>query len=534
MKVILFLYFFILANTLFAQDSFITISGRVTDIEDQTPLPFASIGLKGTSLGTITNTQGEFDFHIPAGLKDGTMVISMLGYKDLAESVQNLDPDNLNSFNLSKEATMLREVVILDSLAGGEILQIALNSIEKNYPMKPYSMDGFYRDLKKVNGKYISVLEAAVNIYDKDYSLPRNPVKLKERVSLVEVRKSLNYEIEFNKYFDQYNLLEELLLENNVKYRSFTDNPLFFQNISREGKNSMGGRTLYELKLSGDHGYFLHLFIDTETYGIHKMIYRYGDGTIALQEINRSGKRVEKIMKMEKVIEFKEFEGTSILKEANPNELKKKLPEIEGQIKKLGAINMKALERFGELKKEVDSVKEKTDKLEEERKAVLDLIDKIELKKINVFMECFDKVSKKFSDIYYHFFKGKGKLSLSDPQNPTEGGLLIEAKYNEDKLKSIDALSGGEKSLTALSFIFAIKSYNPAPFYIFDEADAALDKENSLKLGKMIREISKKSQFISITHNDSIIKEADQIIGVALNQQKSSVIGLRLKGKTVA
>ena len=314
MKVILFLYFFILANTLFAQDSFITISGRVTDIEDQTPLPFASIGLKGTSLGTITNTQGEFDFHIPAGLKDGTMVISMLGYKDLAESVQNLDPDNLNSFNLSKEATMLREVVILDSLAGGEILQIALNSIEKNYPMKPYSMDGFYRDLKKVNGKYISVLEAAVNIYDKDYSSPRNPFKLRERVSLVEVRKSLNYEFEFNKYFDQYNLLEELLLENNVKYRSFTDNPLFFQNITREGKNSMGGRTLYELKLRGDHGYFLHLFIDTETYGIHKMIYRYGDGTIALQEINRSGKRVEKIMKMEKVIEFKEFEGKLYLK----------------------------------------------------------------------------------------------------------------------------------------------------------------------------------------------------------------------------
>ena len=314
MKVILFLYFFILANTLFAQDSFITISGRVTDIEDQTPLPFASIGLKGTSLGTITNTQGEFDFHIPAGLKDGTMVISMLGYKDLAESVQNLDPDNLNRFNLSKEATMLREVVILDSLAGGEILQIALNSIEKNYPMKPYSMDGFYRDLKKVDGKYISVLEAAVNIYDKDYSSPRNPFKLRERVSLVEVRKSLNYEFEYNKYFDQYNLLEELLLENNVKYRSFTDNPLFFQNISREGKNSMGGRTLYELKLRGDHGYFLHLFIDTETYGIHKMIYRYGDGTIALQEINRSGKRVEKIMKMEKVIEFKEFEGKLYLK----------------------------------------------------------------------------------------------------------------------------------------------------------------------------------------------------------------------------
>lgn len=314
MRVILFIYFFILANILLAQDSFITISGVVTDIEDQTPLPFASIGLKGTSLGTITNTQGEFDFHIPDSRKDGILVISMLGYKDFSRSVKNLDPVNLNNFSLSKEATMLREVVILDSLTGGEILQIALNSIEKNYPMKPYSMDGFYRDLKKVDGIYISILEAALNIYDKDYSSPRNPLKLRERVSLVEVRKSLNYEFEYNKYFDQYNLLEELLLENNIKYRSFTDNPLFFQNISREGINIMGGRTLYELNLRGDNGYFLILFIDTETYGIHKMIYRNGDGTIALQEINRSGKRVEKIMKMEKVIEFKEFDGKLYLK----------------------------------------------------------------------------------------------------------------------------------------------------------------------------------------------------------------------------
>ena len=314
MKVILFIYFFILANILLAQDSFITISGLVTDIEDQTPLPFASIGLKGTSLGTITNTQGEFDFHIPDSRKDGILVISMLGYKDFTRSVKNLDPVNLNNFSLSKEATMLREVVILDSLTGGEIFQIALNSIEKNYPMKPYSMDGFYRDLKKVDGIYISILEAALNIYDKDYSSPRNPLKLRERVSLVEVRKSLNYEFEYNKYFDQYNLLEELLLENNIKYRSFTDNPLFFQNISREGINIMGGRTLYELNLRGDNGYFLILFIDTETYGIHKMIYRNGDGTTALQEINRSGKRVEKIMKMEKVIEFKEFDGKLYLK----------------------------------------------------------------------------------------------------------------------------------------------------------------------------------------------------------------------------
>lgn len=232
--------------------------------------------------------------------------------------------------------------------------------------------------------------------------------------------------------------------------------------------------------------------------------------------------------------ELKQFENVKTIAGKTPEELKRKTIELEKQIGELGAINMKAIERFDELKAQVADLKEKAGKLEEERKAVLEMIGKIELRKLEVFMECFAHVSRKFSDIYYHFFGGEGRLSLTDAQKPLEGGLLIEAKYKENKLKSIDSMSGGEKSLTALAFIFAIQSFEPAPFYVFDEADAALDKENSLKLGRMIKEISKNSQFITITHNDPIIKNADQIIGVALNQQKSSVIGLRVKDKQEA
>jgi len=149
-------------------------------------------------------------------------------------------------------------------------------------------------------------------------------------------------------------------------------------------------------------------------------------------------------------------------------------------------------------------------------------------------MDCFNHINKKFNELYYSFFGGEGKLGLSNEENPLEGGLLIQAKYKEDTLKTIDAMSGGEKALTALAFLFAIQSFEPAPFYLLDEVDAALDKENSMKVGKLIKGISEGSQFISITHNDSIIKEADQIIGVALNKQKSSVIGLKLKQEVSA
>ena len=146
-------------------------------------------------------------------------------------------------------------------------------------------------------------------------------------------------------------------------------------------------------------------------------------------------------------------------------------------------------------------------------------------------MECFVEIQKNFSKMFYSFFQGSGSLALTDDDNPTESGLIISAKHKGDNLVNIDAMSGGEKSLTALAFLFAIQLYEPAPFYVFDEADAALDEENSIKMVKIIKEISKESQFIAITHNNSLIKEADLIVGVTLDKNKSSVIGLDLKQK---
>ena len=136
--------------------------------------------------------------------------------------------------------------------------------------------------------------------------------------------------------------------------------------------------------------------------------------------------------------------------------------------------------------------------------------------------------------MFFSLFEGEGQLSLSNTEKPLEAGLVIEAKHKGQNLQNIDSMSGGEKSLTALAFLFAIQLYEPAPFYVFDEADAALDKENSSKIVGLIKEVSKQSQFIAITHNEALINEADQIIGVALNKQKSSVIGLKLKEKATA
>jgi chromosome segregation protein len=143
-------------------------------------------------------------------------------------------------------------------------------------------------------------------------------------------------------------------------------------------------------------------------------------------------------------------------------------------------------------------------------------------------MACFEKVQGHFKRLFQTLFSGVGELRLSNPADPLTSGLLIEAKHKGDRIVNMDSMSGGEKTLTALAFLFAIQFFNPAPFYVFDEADAALDKENSAKLARLIKEISTQSQFIAITHNDNLINEADQIIGVALDKTKSSVLTLRV------
>jgi len=231
--------------------------------------------------------------------------------------------------------------------------------------------------------------------------------------------------------------------------------------------------------------------------------------------------------------EFKEFKEEKIL-ESSSAELKKEIPKIELELQKIGEVNMKSISGYNEFKQEVDDIKKKSEKLDEERLKVMELISKIEVKRKSIFMDCFEKINNNYSKMYRSLSGGEGRLTLTDSENPLESGLLIEARHTGTTLKELSSMSGGEKSLTALAFLFAIQLYEPSPFYIFDEADAALDKTNSKKLAKMVKEISEISQFIAITHNDAMIEESDQIIGVTLNEAKSSVIGLKIKKEAQA
>jgi hypothetical protein len=283
-----------------AQAQKITLSATVQDNQSQEPLPYASVGIKGKSIGTITNLQGQFDFHFPSEFRNDILVISMLGYQDFEAPIWSLLDSKITVIPMTRSTTVLKEVEVRDSLSGGEILQLALAKIEHNFPMNPFLLKGFYRDVKKVGGTYIALLEAAVEIYDDNYSEPRNKTKLRERVKLLEVRKSVGYDNKFTAYFGQKNLLEDLLLHNNIRYRQIDLNSDLFNNTKREHDSHYNGRETFVI--SNNVGFNLKMYIDKTDYSISHLQFE-----ISGDNDERKKNLVSKFVSYKKVIDFKRF-----------------------------------------------------------------------------------------------------------------------------------------------------------------------------------------------------------------------------------
>jgi hypothetical protein len=297
MRTLTSIAFVFFATTLFAQ---ITISGKVIDRETKDPMPFASVYIKGKSIGTVTNLYGEFDFHIPDEYRNEILVTSMLGYSNFESPVWSLISLSAVTIELNASPIVLQEVLVKDSLSGGDILRLAIHHIANNYPSKPFSMEGFYRDVKKVGGTYISLLEAAVQIYDEGYDVPRNKFKLREGVRLLEVRKSIGYESKFTSYFDQDNLLEDLLLHNNIRYRQIEDREEMYASMKREKNSFYNGHEIYVV--SHVHDYYLKIFIDKDNYSIVHLEY---EATTSNEIIERKKNLVSRFAGLRKTIDFK-------------------------------------------------------------------------------------------------------------------------------------------------------------------------------------------------------------------------------------
>jgi chromosome segregation protein len=229
--------------------------------------------------------------------------------------------------------------------------------------------------------------------------------------------------------------------------------------------------------------------------------------------------------------DYKEYKDIKIDTKKSEEQLRKEIKDFENMRENIGSVNLRALDIYENVEKEYNSLLEKNEKLVQEKMDVLSLMEEIEGKKKELFMKTFNVVNEHFMLIFSRISaKGEAYLELENKEIPFDGGMVVRVKLSGTKFMDLRSLSGGEKSLTALAFIFAIQEYEPATFYVLDEVDAALDKRNSEKLADLIRIYSEKAQYIIISHHDGVISGATSLFGISMDQETgmSKVVSLKV------
>ncbi|MEM4260755.1 MAG: chromosome segregation protein SMC [Candidatus Woesearchaeota archaeon] len=223
--------------------------------------------------------------------------------------------------------------------------------------------------------------------------------------------------------------------------------------------------------------------------------------------------------------EFNQYRDIEIYRGKAIEQIEKEIAQFEKMVEQIGAVNMKALEIYEAVEKEYEELMKKKETLSKEREDILNMIAEIDGKKKELFMNTFNIITQTFEKIFSALSqKGTAMLKLENEEDPFAGGLNIRVRIIGKKFLDIRGLSGGEKTLTALAFIFAIQEHEPAPFYILDEVDASLDKRNSEKLAQLIKNYSARSQYILISHNDYVINQAETLYGVSMNEHGISKV----------
>jgi chromosome segregation protein len=216
----------------------------------------------------------------------------------------------------------------------------------------------------------------------------------------------------------------------------------------------------------------------------------------------------------------------------DPREIKNinaSLDLMRFEFQQLGSINQLAPDQYHEQQQKYKQLSIRRNQLELERKSILDFMDEIERRKREAFLEAYTQVNTNFS---YFFEKltggGNGWLSLQNPEEPFSGGLDIFVQFPGKAARLIASASGGEKSVVAVVFIFAIQHLSPTSIYLFDEIDAHLDHQNAERLADLLREQAATSQFIVITLRDVILDRAEKLFGVYIQNGLSRVVSTKL------
>lgn len=229
--------------------------------------------------------------------------------------------------------------------------------------------------------------------------------------------------------------------------------------------------------------------------------------TIELEEINNKN--------IKESVEYKKIEN-----EIEVNAIKRKLSMDEKSRLDIGAVNLASIEEYEKENERYNNLVDQKRDLIDSRESLLSLIKDIENEIVEKFSYAFEEINKNFEYMCKTILNdAKGMIKMNDSENLLDTGLELSVKYKNKPEQTLLLLSGGEKSMLAVSFIMAIFMFKPSPFTFFDEIEAALDEANTKKIVELLNNFIEKSQFILITHNKETMKGSHRLYGVTMNKE---------------
>ncbi|MEM0951150.1 MAG: chromosome segregation protein SMC [Cyanobacteria bacterium P01_H01_bin.74] len=236
------------------------------------------------------------------------------------------------------------------------------------------------------------------------------------------------------------------------------------------------------------------------------------------------------IEKAKQALKAAGIDGSTIAEMALPNqaEIESSITTMTQKMQQMEPVNMLAIDDYDKVSERRAALSEKIDTLNAEQDAIRLKIASYHDLKLLSFQKAFDNIDQNFKTIFAELSDGEGQLMLTNPSAPFEGGLTIHAQPRGKKMLRIEGLSGGEKSLTSLAFVFAIQRYMPAPFYALDEVDQNLDGINAERLAAMVGREAGRAQFVVVSLRKPMIEQSERTIGVTQRQNgKTKVTGIK-------
>ena len=379
-----------------------------------------------------------------------------------------------------------------------------IDSINNDIKEEKSKIEIIDEKILKLNEKFSDIRVQFLNSEDKIKNISDNRIKIKNDISEItsllsskkEKLEAIHLRIENNS--ERNSFLEESIKNKLEQYRS--ENKDIEALAEKEKELLEEERTLLKDK-SNIETYMLRAKDEVE------------------KNISTLKKFDEDILSIREELEKLEHIEADIFDTSKLKSNKEKYRRLSIEVDNFGNVNLLAIDEFNRLNEKYEFMCKERDDIVISRKSLLNLIEELDIQILDEFNKAYNVINENFNKMCSETIDNtEGRLELINMDSLENAGIEIIVKFKNKKRQTLSLLSGGEKSMVAVSFIMAIFMYKPSPFTFLDEIEAALDKKNIVKLINKLKEFTDKSQFIMITHNDQTMYESDRIIGISMDK----------------